>query len=237
MSTGLELAKIHVELTKGLCCEERRQEVGEEGYDRVSAGHCSPRNNSPPDGSLPQTHTHTHTHTREWVHVTMRGGSLSPPFSLTRGLQHFLPVHHESLKPSPTVSHGDLLQEVGHSFVTLPLLLHPSASRVIHSPVAILRIKVEAHLSIQAKLPGSTDVSVILTATCHPGLQGEGVCSHHGKERAQPLGLTNSLPHLGPLPVAQLMWPCALPKGHSFHWCWEPACGIPHMAKVMRKGA
>ena len=46
MSTGLELAKIHVELTKGLCCEERRQEVGEEGYDRASLGHCSPRNNS-----------------------------------------------------------------------------------------------------------------------------------------------------------------------------------------------
>ena len=156
------------------------------------------------DGSHSQTHTHTHTH--GWVHVTMRRLSLSPPFSLTRGLQHFLPARHEILKPSPTVSHGDLLQEVGHSSVILPLFFHPSASRLTHSPVSILQIKVEAHLSIRAKLPGSTDVSVILTATCHPGLQGERVCSHHGKERAQPLGLTDSLPHLGPPPLG----PCQL---------------------------
>ena len=86
----------------------------------------------------------------------MRRLSLSPPFSLTHGLQHFLPARHEILKPSPTVSHGDLLQEVSHSSVILPLLFHPSASRVIHSPVSILRIKVEAHSSIQAKVPGST---------------------------------------------------------------------------------
>ena len=44
-------------------------------------------------------------------------------------------------------------------------------------------------------------MSVILTATCHPGLQGERVCPHHGKERAQPLGLTDSLLHLGPPPL------------------------------------
>ena len=49
-------------------------------------------------------------------------------------------------------------------------------------------------------------MSVILTATCHPSLQGERVCSHHGKERAQPLGLTDSLPHLGPPPLG----PCHL---------------------------
>ena len=44
-------------------------------------------------------------------------------------------------------------------------------------------------------------MSVVLIATWHPGLQGERVCSHHGKERAQPLGLTDSLPHLGPPPL------------------------------------
>ena len=49
-------------------------------------------------------------------------------------------------------------------------------------------------------------MSVILTATCHPSLQGERVCSHHGKERAQPLGLTDSLPHLGLPPLG----PCQL---------------------------
>ena len=113
------------------------------------------QDNSPPMDHILK-HTHTHTHTQGWIHVTMRRLSLSPPFSLTHGLQHFLPARHEILKPSPTVSHGDLLQEVSHSSVILPLLFHPSASRVIHSPVSILRIKVEAHSSIQAKVPGST---------------------------------------------------------------------------------
>ena len=82
------------------------------------------------DGSHSQTHTHTHTHTHttwEWVHVTMRGRPLSPPFSLTQGLQHFLPAHHEILKPGPTASHGDRPEEVRYSpvshfsFIRLPL--------------------------------------------------------------------------------------------------------------------
>ena len=78
MFTGLGSEKIHVQSSKGLCCEERHQEVKEEGYDRASLGHCSPRNNSlPMDPFLKHTHTHTHkhthTHTEEWVDVTMRG--------------------------------------------------------------------------------------------------------------------------------------------------------------------
>ena len=145
----------------------------------------------------------------------MRRVSLSPPFSLTQGLQHFLPVHHEILKPGPTVSHGDLLQEVDHSSVILPLFFHPFCLQgdplsSVHSPNHS-----GGSLVHSSKRPGSTDVSVILTATCRPGLQGERVYPHHGKERAQPSGLTDSLPQLDPPPLAQPMWPCALLKGHS----------------------
>ena len=122
------------------------------------------------DGSFSQTHTHT-----------QRGGSMSPCenyhflllFSLTCGLQHFLPVLQESLITEPTVSLGDLLEEVGHSSVILPLLFHLSPSRMMHSPVSILRIKEEAQLSIEAKLPGCIDESVVFSPACHPGLQGQ----------------------------------------------------------------
>ena len=122
--------------------------------------------------------------------------------SLTRGLRYFLPVHQEILKPGPTVSHGDLLEEVSHSSVILPLLFHLSPSRMNNCPVSILRIKEEAHLSAEAELPGSTDVSIIFTPTCHPTLQGERVCPPPW-QRAQPLDLTDSLPHLGPPPLSR----------------------------------
>ena len=60
MSTGLGSAKIHVQSSKGLCCEERRQEWKRKEDDRASPGHCSPRNNSPlTDHILKHTHTHT----------------------------------------------------------------------------------------------------------------------------------------------------------------------------------
>ena len=53
-------------------------------------------------------------------------------------------------------------------------------------------------LSIEAKLPGCTGVSIVFTPAWHPGLQGQKAWPHRGKERAQPLSLTDSLPHLGP---------------------------------------
>ena len=124
-----------------------------------------------------------------------------PLVSLTCGCRHFLPVHQEIPKPGPTVSHGDLLEEVAHSSVLLPLLSHPSPSRMNHCPVSILQIKEEAHLSTEAKLPGSTDVSILFTSTCHPALQGERVCPPPW-QRAQPLGLTASFSHLGPPPLS-----------------------------------
>ena len=126
------------------------------------------------------SHTHTDTHTEGWIHAPLSGLPLLL-ISLTRGLQHFLPVHQEILKPDPTVSHGDLLEEVGHSSVLHPLLSHPPPSRMNLCPVSILRIKEEAHLSTEAELPGSTDVSIIFTLTCHPALQGERVCPCGGK--------------------------------------------------------
>ena len=94
-------------------------------------------------------------------------------FSLTRGLQHFLPAHHKIPNPGPTVSHGDLLEEVRHTSVVLPFLSHPPPFRMNHCPESILRIKEEAQLSIEAKLPGCTGVSIAFTPACHPGLQGE----------------------------------------------------------------
>ena len=118
--------------------------------------------------------------TEGWIHALLSGLPLLL-ISLTRGLQHFLPAHQEILKPDPTVSHGDLLEEVGHSSVLLPLLSHPPPSRMNLCPVSILRIKEEAHLSTEAELPGSTDVSIIFTLTCHPALQGERVCPCGGK--------------------------------------------------------
>ena len=110
-------------------------------------------------------------------------------------------MYQEILKPDPTVSHGDLLEEVAHSSVLLPLLSHPPPSRMNLCPVSILRIKEEAHLSTEAELPGSTDVSIIFTPTCHPALQGERVCLLRWQS-AQPLGLTDSLPYLGPPPLS-----------------------------------
>ena len=85
------------------------------------------------------SHTHTHTHTQ-------RGESMSPWVdyhfllfvSLTRGLRHSLPAHQEILKPGPTVSHGDLLEEVSHSSVILPphtfVSLQDEQLSSVHSP-------------------------------------------------------------------------------------------------------
>ena len=83
------------------------------------------------------SHTHTDTHTEGWIHAPLSGLPLLL-ISLTRGLQHFLPVHQEILKPDPTVSHGDLLEEVGHSSVFLSLLSHLFPSRMNDYPVSIL---------------------------------------------------------------------------------------------------
>ena len=155
------------------------------------------------------THTQRHTDTHRHLHAHTEGGSISPwvayhfliLVSPTWGLQHFLPAHHKILKPGPTVSHGDLLEEVGHSSVLLTLLLNPPPSRMIYCPVPILWIKAEAHFSTEAKLPGSTDVSILFTPARHPALQGQRVWPHQRKERAQALDLTNSLPHCGPPPL------------------------------------
>ena len=168
--------------------------------------------------TLPK-HTHTDTHRHTHAHTDI--GSISPwvdyhfliLVSLTWGLQHFLPAHHKILKPGPTVSHGDLLEEVGHSSVILPLLFNLSPSRMIYCPVSILWIKADAHFSIEAELPGSIDVSILFTMACHPALQGQRVWPHRGKERAQALDLTNSLPHRGPPPLGPGNWPCSLLQG------------------------
>ena len=94
-------------------------------------------------------------------------------FSLTRGLQHFLPAQQEILIPALTVAHGELLEELRQSSVILPLLFHPPPFRMNHCPVSILLINEEAQLSIEAKLPGCTGVSVVFSPACHPGLQGQ----------------------------------------------------------------
>ena len=70
--------------------------------------------------------------------------------------------------------------------------------RMNHCPESILRIKEEAQLSIEAKLPGCTGVSIAFMPACHPGLQGQRAYSHRGKDRTQPLHLTDTLPHRGP---------------------------------------
>ena len=72
-----------------------------------------------------------------------------------------------------TVSHGDVLEEVSHSFVLLPLLFHLPSSRMNLCPVSIFRIKAEAHFSIEAELPRSTDVSILFTLARHLDLHGQ----------------------------------------------------------------
>ena len=73
MSTGLGSAKIHVQSSKGLCCEERRQEVEEEGYQSIPGPSLSQDNSSLMDHFLKHTHTQTHIHTH-----THGSGSMSP---------------------------------------------------------------------------------------------------------------------------------------------------------------
>ena len=77
-------------------------------------------------------------------------------------------------------------------------LFHLPPFRMNHCPESILRIKEEAQLSIEARLPGCTGVSIAFMPACHPGLQGQRAYSHRGKDRTQPLHLTDTLPHRGP---------------------------------------
>ena len=116
-------------------------------------------------------------------------------FSGTCCLQHFLPVHHETFKPAPAVSHGDVPEELSHMPVTVPLLFHPSASREKHCPGSILGIKAEECLSLEAELPGCSCAPIGSPLTQHPALQRERVCPPPPSwDRGQPLVWTNPLP-------------------------------------------
>ena len=162
-----------------------------------------------------EAHTCTHAHTG-WVHITLSG----LPFLYTRltypSSSTFSPSAPITPEARPDSLHGDLLEEVGHSSVLLPLLFNPPPSRMIHCPVPILWIKAEAHFSIDAKLPGSTDASILFTPARHPALQGQRVWPYQGNERAQVLRaefrqiLCLTVIHL---PWAQVIRPCSLLQG------------------------